>query len=157
MSFQDKNSDQHASSALIGVTGSHLFKSLDDEGRARLLRGSTSVTFGAGQVIVREGDPGEALYLIQTGKVHVSTSRSGKKIHLATLGPGACFGEVALLSGHPRTATVMTTEPSAMLCFSKQEIEEVLSAYPKIRKLLETIVLGRAKDTIEKITKVPLE
>ena len=140
-------------SGLEAITGSHLFKSLDDEGRRRLMDGATKVTFEAEQVVVREGDPGEALYLIRGGQVRVFTTRDGETIPLAILGPGACFGEVALLSGRPRTATVMASEPCTMLCFPKQLIEDILAGYPKVRKLLETVVLGRAKDTIEKITR----
>jgi CRP-like cAMP-binding protein len=113
------------------------------------------VTFEKGQVVVREGDPGEALYLIRKGQVEVNTTRSGKQIQLATLGPGACFGEVALLSGRPRTATVVAAEACTMLCFHKNKIDEILVEYPKVRKLLESIVLGRARDTIEKITRPP--
>jgi CRP-like cAMP-binding protein len=143
------------SSGLETITGSHLFKSLDEEGRTRLLQGATRVAFDADQIVVREGDPGEALYLIRRGEVSVFTTRGGEKIELATLGPGACFGEVALLSGRPRTATVVTSEPCTMLCFPKAQIEEILNAYPKVRKLLETVALGRAKDTIEKITRPP--
>lgn len=139
-------------SGLQAVTGSHLFKSLDEEGRARLMQGATTVQFDADQVVVREGDPGEALYLIRKGMVDVYTTREGERIRLASLGPGACFGEVALLSGRPRTATVVATETCTMLCFYRNQIEETLIAYPKVRKLLESIVLGRAKATIEKIT-----
>ena len=142
-------------SGLESISGSHLFKSLDQEGRGRLFEGATTVQFELGQVVVREGDPGEALYLIRKGQVEVSTIRDGKQIELARLGAGACFGEVALLSGRPRTATVVAIEPCTMLCFPKQQIEEILDAYPKVRKLLESIVLGRARDTIEKITRPP--
>jgi CRP/FNR family transcriptional regulator, cyclic AMP receptor protein len=140
-------------SGLQAITGSHLFKSLDDDGRTRLLDGASRVTFDAGQVVVREGDPGEALYLIRRGQVRVSTTCEGETVPLAILGPGACFGEVALLSGRPRTANVIATEPCTMLCFPRQLIEDILTAYPKVRKLLETVVLGRARDTIEKITR----
>jgi CRP-like cAMP-binding protein len=143
-------------SGLEVITGSHLFKSLDEEGRARLMKGATSVTFDTGQVVVREGDPGEALYLIRQGVVDVHTMREGQRFHLATLGPGACFGEVALLSGRPRTATVVAKEPCTLLCFYRSQIDEILVAYPKVRKLLESVVMGRAKDTIEKITRPPV-
>jgi len=143
-------------SGLEVITGSHLFKSLDEEGRGRLMLAATDVHFDTGHVVVREGDPGEALYVIRKGQVEVHTLRGGARIHLATLGPGACFGEVALLSGRPRTATVVAKEPCTLLCFYRNQIEEILVAYPKVRKLLETVVLGRAKDTIEKITRPPV-
>ena len=142
-------------SGLETITGSHLFKSLDEEGRQRLLREATAVSYDQGQIIVREGDPGEALYLIRQGQVEVFTTRDGENIQLATLGPGACFGEVALLSGRSRTATVITAEPCTLLCFYRNRIEDILIAYPKVRKLLESMVLGRARDTIEKINRPP--
>ncbi len=145
--------DELEDSNLKLIHGSHLFKSLDEEGRMRLMEGACRVSFDAEQVVVREGDPGEALYLIKKGKVRVFTSREGEDIELALLGPGACFGEVALLSGRARTATVVALEPCTMLCFYKHQIDNILTAYPKVRKLLESMVLGRAKDTITKITR----
>jgi CRP-like cAMP-binding protein len=140
-------------SGLAAISGSHLFKSLDEEGRSRLIQGARALSFHAGKVVVREGDPGEALYLIRMGAVDVFTTRSGESLLLATLGPGACFGEVALLSGRPRTATVVAKEECTMLCFYKSQIEEILVEYPKVRRLLESIVIGRAKDTIDKMTR----
>ena len=72
---------------------------------------------------------------------------------MATLGRGACFGEVALLTKQPRTATVVAMENCRLLRFNRKEIEEVLDAYPKVKKLLQAIVVGRAKDTIEKLSR----
>ena len=143
-------------SNLTTITGSHLFKSLDNEGRDQLMASATPVEFDEGQIIVREGDPGEALYLIKRGSVRVHTTRDGQEVPLATLTKGACFGEVALLSGRARTATVVAAEPCTLLCFYRQQIEEVLNTYPKVRELLETLVHGRAKDTIQKITRAPI-
>ena len=143
-------------STLAAIADSHLFKSLDDEGRQRLLDTATTVNFEDGQVIVREGDPGEALYIIKHGSVSVTTTRQEEQLPLARLGRGACFGEVALLSGRPRTATVTAAESSSLLCFNRQDIENLLTLYPKVRRLLETIVQGRAQATIEKITRPPM-
>lgn len=142
-------------STLAAICDSHLFKSLDDDGRRQLLDTATTVGFEAEQVIVREGDPGEALYIIKSGTVKVTTTRADQDVPLARLGRGACFGEVALLSGRPRTATVVAAEDCTLLCFHRHAIEAVLNAYPKVRKLLETVVRGRARDTIEKITRPP--
>lgn len=137
---------------LRAVGGSHLFKSLDDDGLTRLLKGATSVAYRSGQLVVREGDPGEALYLIREGQVRVTTTPDEQEIELAILGPGACFGEVALLTGRPRTATVVTTQSCTMLCFHKAQIDEILQAYPRVRKLLQSVIVGRARSTIDKIT-----
>ncbi|MCA9668231.1 MAG: cyclic nucleotide-binding domain-containing protein, partial [Myxococcales bacterium] len=140
-------------SVLSAITDSHLFASLDDEGRRRLMDGARTVHFDGEQVIVREGDPGEALYVVKDGKVRVTTTKDGVAVHLATLERGACFGEVSLLSGRPRTATVVADGRCTMLAFSRVQIEELLDAFPKVRRRLETMVIGRAKDTMRKLTR----
>lgn len=138
--------------SLRAVGGSHLFKSLDEEGLALLLKQATNTSYSEGQVVVREGDPGEAMYLLQEGQVRVYTCKGDNQIELAVLGAGACVGEVALLTGTPRTATVEAIEPCKVLCFHKSQIDEILRAYPKVRKLLNAVILGRARDTMDKIT-----
>jgi cAMP-binding proteins - catabolite gene activator and regulatory subunit of cAMP-dependent protein kinases len=142
-------------SSLTVITGSHLFRSLDEAGRERLMQGAARAHFDARQIVVREGDPGEALYLIRSGEVEVFTMREGQRVLLSVLQPGACFGEVALLSKRPRTATVLTRTPCTLLCFYRSQIEEILVAYPRVRELLESVVLGRARQTIERITRPP--
>jgi CRP-like cAMP-binding protein len=139
--------------SLAAIATSHLFKSLDPEARQQLLEESTAARFTDGQIIVREGDQGEALYIVKEGSVRVTTMRNGQQLELATLSRGACIGEVSLLSGRPRTATVVAVGDCTLLRFSGQAIEAVLAGHPRIRKLLESIVYGRARDTIEKITR----
>ena len=135
------------------IESSHLFKSLDEEGRRRVLESGQLETFAAGTVILREGAEGDAFYLLKGGTVWVSTRRGTQDVRLATLSRGAFFGEVAVLSGRPRTATVTAAEPVEAIRFEKARIDEILAQYPKVRKLLEAVVLGRARDTIEKLTR----
>jgi CRP-like cAMP-binding protein len=140
-------------SVVAEIADSHLFKSLDAAGREQLMANATAVQFAAEEVIVREGDPGEVMYLIQDGGVRVSTAREGRPVQLARLGRGACIGEVALLSGRARTATVIADRACTLLAFPKPAIDDVLQAYPKVRMLLERIVSGRARNTIEVLKK----
>lgn len=133
------------------VQTSHLFKSLDDEGRERVLRSGYAKTFAAGEEIVREGDEGSTLYLVLSGSVHVTTEAPSGTIHLAELGRGACLGEVSVLTGNPRTATVKALTDVDVAAFERHRIERVLSDYPRVRQLLESLVESRARDTIEKI------
>lgn len=136
------------------IKNSHLFKSLDEEGRIRALRESSLHTFPRGTVILREGEPGDEFYLIAAGNVRVETTRTDDEhpVELATLGRGAFFGEVSVLTGRPRTATVTAVDEVLVVVFSRDLVERLLEAYPRVRKLLDAIVLGRARDTIEKIT-----
>ena len=70
-------------------------------------------TFAAGEVIVREGDPSDAFYLITRGKVDVlNEGPSGEIIFLRTLGAGDYFGEIGLVKNIPRTATAQVSEGS---------------------------------------------
>jgi len=67
------------------VASSHLFKTLDDVGRARVLASGYVTTFAPGDVIIKQGDRGTAMYLVLNGSVAVETSAPGKSIHLAEL------------------------------------------------------------------------
>lgn len=136
------------------IQNSHLFKSLDAGGREKALAGGTLRQANAGDVILREGETGDEFYLVKSGSVSVTTSMQGSLVHLATLQRGGFFGEVALLSGQPRTATVTALEPCELVVFDKALIERLLDEYPKVRAVLEAIILGRARNTIERLSSV---
>lgn len=133
------------------IEQSHLFKSLDEEGRRDVLESGYAMTFAEGDVLVRQGDRGDVMYLVMRGTVRVETATPAGKVHLAELGRGACIGEVSVLSGGERTATVTATTDVDVVAFARHRIERVLAKYPKVRELLENIVDARARDTIEKI------
>lgn len=133
------------------VGTSHLFRSLDAEGRERLVRSGYMLVFEPGEVLIREGDQGGAMYLVMQGKVRVETSGARGAVPLAELGRGACLGEVSLLTGSPRTATVTAVGPVQVVAFEEHRILRVIDAYPRVRKILEAMVEGRARDTVEKL------
>lgn len=134
------------------IGSSHLFKSLDEEGRASLLECGVVRTYNAGDVLFAQGQPGEEMLLIMGGNVKVETCSPGGKLKpLAELGRGACIGEVAVLTGDPRTATVTALDDVDAAAFAAHRIQRVLEDYPKVRRILESLVDARARDTIEKI------
>lgn len=114
------------------------------------LLGSTSVrSYGAGDAIVREGEYGDSLYLIVEGNVVVEgTDPRGKKVTLATLGPGDFFGEVAVLTGKPRTATVVAQGPVTVIEISKEVLAEICQRYPEVSAVLEKFYQDRANATV---------
>lgn len=133
------------------VVTSHLFKSLDPEGRSRLIESGYVLAFEPGDTIIRQGDEGSAMYLVLQGKVRVETAGVHGAVQLAELGRGACLGEVSVLTGSVRTATVVAITPVQVVTFESHRIDRVIDAYPRVRKLLEAMVEGRARDTVEKI------
>jgi CRP-like cAMP-binding protein len=138
-------------SKIILIEDSLLFKTLDEEGRDRVMEEGRLRRFQPGDVIFREGDPGDAFYLIKEGSVRVTTAMSGDPVELATLKRGSVLGEVAVLTGKPRTATAEAVTEVAALYFSKALIDEIIGTNPRFRALLEAVILGRAQDTIEKV------
>ena len=93
-------------------------------------------TVKSGAQVITEGDAGNAMYVILTGTARVS--RAGRK--LATVGPGAAFGELALLSKGPRTATVVALSDMEVAIITRRKLTRLLEAAPAFaRKLLEAL------------------
>ncbi len=85
------------------------------------------VRLPAGTIVFRQGDPGQSVYIIRSGQVRVVKSTNGKYRVVATLGPGEVFGEMAVLTGRPRSATVQVTRDTELLRVSAQRLEEMIS------------------------------
>jgi CRP-like cAMP-binding protein len=133
------------------VLGSHLFKSLDLNARMHLIESAFVMTYDAGDMILREGDPGDTMFLVMDGTVHIETAGTSGNVHLAELGRGACVGEVSVITGAPRTATVTAVTDVSVAMFARHRVQRVLDKSPKVRALLEQLIEGRANDTVAKI------
>ncbi len=84
------------------------------------------LTFGPGSVIMREGDPGDAAYMIVSGHCRAYRATAGGPETLATMGPGEVFGEMALLLDEPRAASVEATDDVTVLVLDKKTMAEGL-------------------------------
>ena len=103
-----------------------------------------------GSVIVKEGDPGSSLFIVVRGEVRVLTQTPMKKeVFLANLGEGEFFGEIALLTGKPRTATIITNTASELLELTKDDYEKIIARYPNVKKVVEEFHLQRTYKTVE--------
>lgn len=96
--------------------------------------------FEAGQVIIRQGDIGRAMYILQSGRVEVVQERDGAEERLATLGPGEHFGEIAVLKDTRRTATVRALEPVTVLRISREETKMLSETFRPFGELAEARV-----------------
>lgn len=108
-----------------------LFEGLQ-ESDLRQLSGRAAVrSLPAGAVVVREGEPADALYLIARGKVKVHLGEGSEEVLLDTKGPGQYFGEM-MLDDKPRSATVTTLEPCEMATISGADFKAFLLAHPEV-------------------------
>ena len=134
------------------VPKSPLFEVLTPEEREAFVREMEVETHDEGSVVINEGDPGTSMYLIASGEVKVYTRGTGGKpgsVYLARLGEGDFFGEVSVLSGKPRTATITASQRTELLRLDKSKLDGALSKYPGIRKVLDDFYKKRAKHTVE--------
>jgi CRP/FNR family cyclic AMP-dependent transcriptional regulator len=132
-----------ASTGNEGLRATPLLARLPDADIRALARMGQIRSFRAGEVIFREGDPGDALYSIVEGRVRITMlSPVGSEATLALLGPGECVGDMALLDGGPRSATATATTASRALVVTRNHFIEWLSERPAAAlALLETVSL----------------
>ncbi|MEK6582116.1 MAG: cyclic nucleotide-binding domain-containing protein, partial [Nitrospirota bacterium] len=122
------------------------------EGEARELVGSIkSQLFSPGQRIIEEGDSGDSIFLIKSGQADVVAHILGKEIELATLSVGDVFGEVAFLTGRPRTASVIAIDKLEIIEFDRFILEEMFEKYPDILKKIQDFYQSHVQDTIQKV------
>ena len=106
--------------------------------------------FEEGMVVVKEGDPGDSLFIVVRGEVRVLTHTPMKKeVFLANLGEGEFFGEIALLTGKPRTATVIANATSELLELTKSDYEKIIERYPNVKKVVQEFHVQRTYKTVE--------
>jgi CRP-like cAMP-binding protein len=106
-----------------------------------------------GQLILREGDPGRSFYVIVEGEVRIyKTGADGQEITLARLGEGAFFGEMALLSGAPRTANVVAEKRTELLEVSDVVLRELAAKYPQVVTSLKNFYRQRLLSNVMAIS-----
>jgi cAMP-dependent protein kinase regulator len=132
------------------VPKSPLFEVLTDEERDALVREMELESHEEGSVIIGEGQPGSSMYVIANGEVKVFTNGpGGTTLYLAKLGEGDFFGEVSMLTGKPRTATITASQRTELLRLDKEKLDNALATYPGIRKVLNEFYQRRAEHTVE--------
>ena len=109
-----------------------LLQSVDPTELQRIAQQMTESTFEDGDVVFHEYEPGDRLYLIFAGNMHVYVERESSIITYGHLQVGACFGEMALLEDAPRSATVKSEGASLCLTLSKEEFLDLMNRNPNM-------------------------
>lgn len=129
-----------------------LFQGLPEPERLELAAMMRPRDVPAADTIVWRGEAGNDFYVIASGTLTVSCpDESGKEVQLATLGPGAFFGELSLLDGGPRTATVRSETAATVLALGRTDFLGFLLKHPDAAVQMLTILGQRQRETLDKV------
>jgi len=149
---QDEEHDGDHERRVKQLQSSALFAAFEKEALLDVLTSTTLRSWAEGDIIVTEGEPGDSLFLIASGTVKVFTrGEHGEHIPLGELGEGDFFGEVSLLTGKPRTATITAKTAVLAIELDRSSVERVTSRHPEVLRTLEEFCHRRAQGTVEAI------
>ncbi|MFW8566834.1 cyclic nucleotide-binding domain-containing protein [Orrella sp. 11846] len=100
-------------------------------------------SFIAGSVLIRQGEPGTSLFILVSGTADVWLRQGAKQHIVAQVGPNDLVGEMSLLTGEPRSATVITTSYVQCYIIDKQDLEEILQKRPELAQTLADLIEAR--------------
>ncbi|HLG71015.1 MAG TPA: Crp/Fnr family transcriptional regulator [Chloroflexota bacterium] len=125
-----------------------LFSGLAPDELETLGRSLRPRRYARGDLIFQQGDPGDTLYVIESGEVKVVlTSADGREAILTILGPGHFFGELSLLDSEPRSADVIAKEDCALLALRRDDFQAFLNAHPHAAITLLAVLSRRLRAT----------
>src|SRR5438445_4903299 len=131
-----------------------LFAAFSEEEFGAIVDKLEPLQFMAGERMIAEGDEGDAMYLISRGGGRVIKEIDGQEVVLDELGEGEFFGEMSLLVGGPRSASVFATADTEVLRLKSSDLFEVIKQYPRIENALEQFYDKRSKATRQKMKQV---
>jgi len=125
-----------------------LFEALDEEDTAALRSSVSEVRLGRGQTLFSEGDEGDRLYVILSGKVKLTrTAVDGRENLLGVLGPSEMFGELSLFDPRPRTASAVAVTDSVLAGLGHDDLRPFLSSRPHVSLQLLKALAARLRRT----------
>jgi CRP-like cAMP-binding protein len=105
----------------------------------------------SGEILFRQGEPGNALYLINEGSIDIVHETGGEQKVIATLEAGQSFGEIALLNSDKRTATAVATQDSQLLKIGKDQFDALMQISPGLRKAVEQLNSRRILQNVQNL------
>jgi CRP/FNR family transcriptional regulator, cyclic AMP receptor protein len=137
---------------LAGLKKIPILSKLSDEVLTKLAEKAKSVKFPKQATIMMEGDETSSLYIILSGKVRVfSSDDKSKEVTLLVQEPGSYFGEIALLSEEPRSASVATLEPTVCAVVSKTDFINWLMTHPSVAIDLLGVLSEKIRHLTDKV------
>jgi len=131
---QETAFDEHVNTVTEMLNGVELFAPLSDEETNRLAESSRVSVYAPGEAIVRKGREGKSMFVILRGSVEIQIPSDGGTRVLNTLRENEYFGEMSLLTGEPRTATVVAVEETEVLIITKESLKPIFHDNPDLAK-----------------------
>ena len=128
-----------------------LFAQFTRKDLTRIGRAVVERKYKPGETVVKEGEQAVAFFVVSKGKLEVTKGAGAKKQKLNTLGPGSVFGEMALLDGGPRVATIVAVEASECLVLSRWDFVAELRTNPQMAVAMLPIVSKRLRQADERL------
>ena len=120
------------------IVVSPLFKDFSVDELVAVIHGLNLITFEPGDIILTEGDPGDSLYMLTAGTVKaVKRNAAGRQVAVNELSEGAFFGEISMLTGQPRSATIVATSHCELLELDRPALDSIVATHPHVRQVLE--------------------
>jgi CRP/FNR family transcriptional regulator, cyclic AMP receptor protein len=130
-----------------------LFAALDEEAAERLMESMTPRRLARGEVVFEEGDRGDSLYVIMTGKVKLArTSGDGREGLLSVLGPGEMFGELSLFDPGSRLTTAYVVSDTELISLGNEALRRFIADHPEVAMQMLAGLARRLRRTNEGIS-----
>lgn len=124
-----------------------LFGGLPDEALSELDRACRPHRLAAGEALFRQGDPGDGMYVLDAGRLEVRVQRDGRESAVDALSPPAVLGETALLTGRPRSATIVALEEARLRRLPSEAIADAVGRHPVLLERLHEAMRPRLRRT----------
>ena len=143
--------DQIESQRIETLRQVDFLRELSDDEMAVLVPTVYEAAFGRGEIICREGDEGDTFYVLRRGRVEVTAAAlDGTTRHINELGPPSVFGEMSLLTGEPRSATVRAKTDTELLILEREGFEQLFHLRPSIAEAISRIIAPRQVELRER-------
>jgi hypothetical protein len=136
------------------VVRSPLFSDFSAGELVAVMGGLELLTFDAGDIIITEGEPGRSLFVVSSGRVKAFVRNpTGRHVQVREMDEGAFFGEISILKGSPRTATVTAASRVDLLELDRETLDGITSRYPRVLQVLEAFCRERAGSADEAVVR----